>query len=224
MADVSFREIVIFGTGEAALLAHYYFETDSPYRVAAFTVDGDYMTSDRFEGKPVIPFERVTRHFPPSQYGMHVGITYPRLNKLREAKCHAARRRGYSLVSYVSSRCAYLSQYPCGENCFILENCTVQPYARIGNGVILWSGSYVAHHAVVADHVFVGAHAVVSGHCVIGARSFLGVGALLHHRVTLAEDTLVGAGAVITRDTRPGEVYVPARTLRLDRRSDEIDI
>ena len=41
-------DLVIFGTGDIARLAHRYFETDSPHTVAAFTVDRDYRKADSF--------------------------------------------------------------------------------------------------------------------------------------------------------------------------------
>ena len=82
---------------------------------------------------------------------------------------------GYELVSYVSSRCSFLSQYPPGDNCFILEDNTVQPFVRIGSNVTLWSGNHIGHDSVIGDHCFISSHVVVSGHVSIGAR-------LLHRR------------------------------------------
>ncbi len=45
-------KIVIFGTGDIAQLAHYYFTTDSPYEVVAFTVDKAFLTEDSFLWPP----------------------------------------------------------------------------------------------------------------------------------------------------------------------------
>ncbi len=38
------KPLVIFGAGDIAQLAHYYFSTDSDYDVVAFTVDAAYLT------------------------------------------------------------------------------------------------------------------------------------------------------------------------------------
>ena len=43
-------EIIIFGSGEIAQLAKYYFDTDSGYEVVGFCVDKDYRLGDSFEG------------------------------------------------------------------------------------------------------------------------------------------------------------------------------
>lgn len=37
------KPLVIFGSGDIAQLAHYYFNTDSNYEVVAFTVDASYI-------------------------------------------------------------------------------------------------------------------------------------------------------------------------------------
>ena len=63
------RRIVIFGSGQIAELADFYFTNDSGYEVAAFTVDRDFLTQDEFRGRPVVPFERVAEEFPPQEFG-----------------------------------------------------------------------------------------------------------------------------------------------------------
>ena len=51
---------------------------------------------------------------------MFVAMSYAKMNKLRAEKYYQAKQFGYDLVSYVSSRCSFLTNYPVGENCAIL--------------------------------------------------------------------------------------------------------
>ena len=46
--------LVIFGAGDIARLAHFYFRTDSSYEVAAFVVDPEFRTGDTFDGLPLV--------------------------------------------------------------------------------------------------------------------------------------------------------------------------
>lgn len=46
------KKLVIFGLGEIAELACYYFTEDSDYQVVGFTVDEDYKTTDLFMENP----------------------------------------------------------------------------------------------------------------------------------------------------------------------------
>jgi sugar O-acyltransferase (sialic acid O-acetyltransferase NeuD family) len=216
--------LVIFGAGDIARLAHFYFTHDSPHEVAAFVVDRDYRTGDTFLGLPLVDLADVTRQYPPGTCKMFVALSYANMNKLRAARYQQARHLGYSLVSYVSSRCSYLTENPPGDNCFILEDNTIQPFVTIGNNVTLWSGNHIGHDSVIDDHCFISSHVVVSGHVHIHQYCFVGDNATIRDSVTIAHETLVGAGAVIMKDTVAKGVYVPKAAELHGKPSDEIHL
>lgn len=218
------KQLVIFGAGDMARLAAFYFENDSDYQVVAFTADREYCEKGRFQDKPLIPFDVLGKDFSPDDADIFVAVSYARMNSAREEKVREVKEKGYNVASYVSSRCSYLSQFEAGENCFILEDNTIQPYVRIGNNVWLWSGNHIGHDSVIEDNVYVSSHVVISGFCVIGRNSFLGVNATLHEKLIVAPYTLVGASAVITKSTESGDVIVPARSVKLEKTSSEIKI
>jgi len=217
-------KLVIFGAGDIARLAHHYFTHDSPHEVAAFVVDRAFRQGDAFQGLPLVDAEDVTDRFPPSDYDMFVAMSYAKMNAVRAEKYATMKAAGYRLVSYVSSRCSYLSQTPPGDNCFILEDNTVQPFVTIGNNVTLWSGNHIGHDVTIEDHCFITSHVVVSGWVRIGTRSFIGVNATLRNSITIAAETLIGAGAIIMKNTRPKQVYMPERAKLFPKSSDEIDL
>jgi sugar O-acyltransferase (sialic acid O-acetyltransferase NeuD family) len=216
------EKLIIFGTGDIAEIAKYYFEIDSNYEVVAFTVDEQYCNGNTFEGKPLIPFERIEIDFPSSEYVMFIALSYAQMNKLRESKFHEAKTKGYKLATYVSSRCTYLSQYLPGENCFIFENNTIQPFVHIGNNITLWSGNHLGHHSRIEDNNFITSHVVISGRCTVEANCFIGVNSTIGHNVTLKKATLVGAGSIITKNTEVDSVYVPSRSVKLEKKSSDI--
>ena len=217
-------KLVIFGAGDIARLAHHYFTHDSPHEDAAFVVDRAFRQGDEFQGLPLIDAEDATERFPPGDYDMFVAMSYAKMNAVRAEKYASMKAAGYRLVSYVSSRCSYLSQTPPGDNCFILEDNTIQPFVTIGNNVTLWSGNHIGHDATIEDHCFITSHVVVSGHVRIGTRTFIGVNATLRNSITIAPETLIGAGAIIMKDTKAKEVYMPERAKRFVKSSDEIDL
>jgi sugar O-acyltransferase (sialic acid O-acetyltransferase NeuD family) len=217
-------QLIIFGAGDIARLAHYYFTRDSEHEVVAFTVDQKYREADTFLDLPLVSFEEVTSRYPPGEYKMFVALSYARMNKLREEKYRAAKEKGYELVSYVSSRCSFLTDHPVGDNCFILEDNTIQPFVRIGNNVTLWSGNHIGHDAVIHDHCFLASHIVVSGYVEIGNNCFIGVNATLRNSITIAPETLIGAGAVIMKDTVEQGVYLPERAKLFDKKSSELEL
>lgn len=207
-------DLVIFGTGDVAELAHFYFTRDSPHRVAAFTVDSAYMKEPSFCGLPVISLEEVASRFSPSEHAAFVALSYTRLNMLRAEKCSALKALGYSLVSYVSSRATVFADFAAGENCFILEDNTIQPRVRIGRNVTLWSGNHIGHHSTIEDDVFVSSHVVVSGGVTIGAGSFLGVNSTIRDHVRIGKRCVLGAGAIVLDDAPDESVFGTVATER----------
>jgi len=216
------EKIVLFGKGDIAEIANYYFEIDSNYEVVAFTLDKEYITNDEYEGKPLVAFDLVKEKYPPSQYKMFIALSYSSMNKLRERKFNEAIEMGYEMISYISSKCSYLSQYPAGRNCFIFEDNTIQPFVKIGDNVTLWSGNHIGHHSVIENHNFISSHVVISGHCIIKSNCFLGVNATIHNNITIEKENLIAAGAIISKNTIEKGVYLPAKTILFDKKSDEI--
>jgi sugar O-acyltransferase (sialic acid O-acetyltransferase NeuD family) len=217
-------KLIIFGAGDIARLAHYYFTRDSEHEVVAFTVDRKYKQSDTFLDLPLVAFEDLANDFPPAGFKMFVALSYARMNRIREEKYRQAKERGYELVSYVSSRCSFLTDHPIGDNCFILEDNTIQPFVKIGNNVTLWSGNHIGHDAVIEDHCFIASHIVVSGYVRIGNNCFIGVNATLRNSITIAPETLIGAGAVIMKDTVAKGVYLAPRAELSSKTSDQIEL
>ena len=217
-------KLVIFGAGDIARLAHYYFTRDSEHQVAAFTVDQKYLKGESFLELPMVAFEGVAKLYPPQDYKMFVALSYAKMNRLRAEKYYQAKGLGYDLVSYVSSRCSLLTDYPVGDNCFILEDNTIQPFVKIGNNVTLWSGNHIGHDSIIDDHCFLASHIVVSGHVHIHSYCFIGVNATLRNSITIARETLIGAGAVIMKDTVEHGVYLPERAKLFSKSSSEIQL
>lgn len=208
------RRLVIFGAGDIAQVAHFYFVHDSEYEVAAFTVDREYLTSPAFCGLPVVPFEDVEQSFPPAEYDFFVALSYAGLNSLRKSKYLAAKAKGYRCASYLSSRATVWSGFELGENCFLLEDNTIQPFASVGHNVTLWSGNHIGHHAQISDHCFLASHIVVSGGVRIGEQCFIGVNATLRDHISIGERCVVGAGALLLADAPAEGVYAPSATER----------
>ncbi|MCX8134269.1 MAG: acetyltransferase [Roseococcus sp.] len=208
------KDLVIFGAGDIAELAHVYFTQDSPRRVVAFTVDAAYRQAETVMGLPLVPFEELPARFPPDRHDAFVALSYAKVNRLRAEKCAALRALGYRLASYVSSRATVFGDLSVGDNAFILEDNTIQPFVRIGNNVTLWSGNHIGHHSVIEDDVFIASHVVVSGGVRIGQGCFIGVNATLRDHITLGPRCVVGAGALLLADAEAEGVYMGQATER----------
>jgi len=208
-------KVVIFGILDTAELAHYYLQNDSEHEVVAFTVSREYLQDTTFKGLPVVPFEDILELYPPDEFHLFAPMTAQKMNTLRERIYNEGKAKGYQFISYISSK-ATVCGNEIGENCFILEDNTIQPFTTIGNNVILWSGNHIGHHGVIKDHVFFTSHVVMSGHCVIESNCFFGVNATIRDYSTIGKGTLLAMGACLTKqETDEWGVYVgsPAKKI-----------
>jgi sugar O-acyltransferase (sialic acid O-acetyltransferase NeuD family) len=194
------KKLVIFGTEDFADIAFEYFTHDSDYEVVAFTVDRDYRTETEKFGLPIIPFEELETTIPPSECEFYGAVVYSKLNRLRKEICDKARAKGFRLASYVSSRAFVWRNVRLGEHCFLFEDNTVQPFAEIGDNVVLWSGNHIGHHSRIGNHCFLTSHVVVSGWAEIGDYTFIGVNTTLANNTRVGKECWINHGACLSGD------------------------
>ena len=207
-------KLIIFGTGEQAEVANYYFANHTDYSVEAFSVDKDYIKEERYCGKPIVPFGDLASNFSPKEHKIFVAVGYSKLNLVRKTKCNQSKEMGYDLASYISTK-ANIFTDRIGEHAFILEDNTIQPFVIIGNNVTIWSGNHIGHHSIIEDDCFITSHAVIAGSVRIGERSFVGINATVFDHIIIGKETTIGAGAVIKKNTEAGSVYAVKGTERL---------
>jgi sugar O-acyltransferase (sialic acid O-acetyltransferase NeuD family) len=206
------RKLLIFGSAEIAELARFYFDLDSPYQVVAFVVDDEFFSETTFQGLDVVPWSDALKKYPPSDYSMHVALSYRGLNSLRENKFKQCQSAGYELVSYVSSKATIFPDLKLGSNCFILENQNIQPRVTLEDNVMLWSGNHIGHGSTIKEHAYLASHVVISGHVEIGRRCFIGVNATIRDFLLIGDDTFIGMGAIVTRNLAEGSVVLPSKS------------
>ncbi|MCO4783736.1 MAG: acetyltransferase [Candidatus Cloacimonetes bacterium] len=217
------KKAIIFGTNSFAEMVYYYLSNDSEYEVVAFTVSKAHINDDVKFGLPVVPFESVQGIYTPLDHEMYVAIAYVNMNKIRQRFYNEAKGKGYNLLTYISSKASIYTEV-IGDNCFIFEDNTLQPYIKLGNNIVLWSGNHIGHHSTIEDHCFIASHAVISGHCVIKENSFIGVNATIRDSVIIEKENIIGAGAVILKNTKEKEVYAVRNTELFPKSSDQVNI
>jgi sugar O-acyltransferase (sialic acid O-acetyltransferase NeuD family) len=200
-------KVIIFGIQDFAELAHYYLTNDSQHEVVAFSVNEKYMPAEKtFHDLPVVPFEDIESKYIPGDFKFFAPLSPTRMNRTREEVYNAVKGKGYELISYISSKATVFNN-KIGDNCFVFEDNTLQPFTNIGNNVILWSGNHIGHHGTIKDHVMFTSHVVLSGHCIVENYCTFGVNSTIRDGLTIAEGTFVAMGASIIRNTEAWGMY-----------------
>ena len=81
---------------------------------------------------------------------------------------------------------------------------TVEPSAKVGDGVQVFANAYVGSEAVLHAKCMVNTNAVVSHDCEIGSYTHIAPGALLAGHVHVGERTLIGMGVTTTIGVKIG--------------------
>jgi len=212
------KKAIILGTGPFGELVQFYLDNDSSYQVVAFCETEP--KAKEFSGVPLIAFDEVEKYYPPHECDIFVAIGCRKVYSLRKEFCEKARAKGYKLLSYICSKATYWDKAnKIGENVFIFEDNTIQPFVEIGDGTILWSGNHIGHHSKIGKYCFITSHVVISGGCYVEDSSFLGVNATLVDNIKIAYRNLIGAGVLMTKNTKPDEVYIGNKASLLNKPS-----
>lgn len=214
------KKLVIIGAGELAMIAYEYFTYDSSYEVVSFAVERDYLEAEILYEKPIIALEDIQKQYPSDDHEVFVAIPASQLNRLRTRLYLRVKALGYTCATYISSHAFVWRNAKVGENCFIFEDNTVQPFVEIGNNVILWSGNHIGHRTVIEDNCFLSSHVVVSGYCRIGESCFLGVNSTLNDHVSVARDCIVASGALVSKSLmEPEKIYYGSPAKEMPKKS-----
>lgn len=100
-----------------------------------------------------------------------------------------------------------------GAGAVVCAGVAVSSNVQFGEHVHLNPNATIGHDALLGDFVSVNPAAIVSGRVVLEQRVLLGTGSTVLQFLRVSEDSLVGAGAVVTKDVPPGVVVkgIPGR-------------
>ena len=213
-------KIIIFGTGKGAIIATKYFRYDTDHEIVAYTTHKAYVTAETFNDRPVVAFEDINEKYPPSDHQLFAPMGYDEMNKFRERIFNEGKQKGYTFATYVHSSVKTIEPLNIGENCFILENQSINLAVKIGNNVTLWSANQIGDRSIIDDHVWISSHVCISGDVHIKRYSVLAVNCTISNNVVVEEENFIGAAALITKSTQPKEVYIVSPTVKAPFASD----
>lgn len=216
------KDLIIVGTGMFAEVASAYFEELGRRKVVAFACHEAFKEADEIYGRPLVGLEGLAQHANSSEVDVFVAIGYRRMNKVRQQVYEEIKRGGFTCATFIHPQVKLWASSRVGDNVFIFEDNTIQPFVTIGDNSILWSGSFIGHHSVIGSHCFISSHVVIPGSCKVGDNVFVGVNSTIHDGITIGANSLIGAGAIISRSTAAGSVYVPAATKVFPKTSKEV--
>ena len=213
------RNLIIVGTGTFAEFIYKHFEKNANYNVVAFSVEKKFISTNTLHGKPVVPFENIEHLYPTINTDVFVAIGFANMNRVRADYITKAKSKGYKLASYISPNATYFTEEPLEENCFIDDNVVIQPFVKLGKGVIIFAGAVISHHSNIGNFVLIASGAKTGGQCIIEDYSFLGINSVVIENIKIRKGTLVGAGCIIKKNTTEWSAYISSGSILCKRKS-----
>ncbi|MDA1649380.1 MULTISPECIES: acetyltransferase [unclassified Bacillus cereus group] len=95
-----------------------------------------------------------------------------------------------------------------GEGNIICAGVVINPECKMGNHSHINIGSTLGHDVLMLDYVTVMPGSKVSGNVNLKSKSMVGTGATIIQGLTIEENVVLGAGTVVTKNTKPNYLYV----------------
>jgi len=126
--------------------------------------------------------------------------------------------------------CVVLAGARIGSNCNICSHCFIENNVTIGNNVTIKNGTQLWDGITIEDNVFIGPNVTFTNDktprsqvypeefltTIIKKGSSIGANATILPGLTIGEDSIIGAGAVVTKNVERNSIVVgnPARAIK----------
>lgn len=202
------KKVILVGNAITAEILYSYLRHDHRYEVMGLTVDDEFLDQGGVEGLAAAGLSRVREVFPPETCRVVMAVGYNDLNRGRESLFLRMKDMGYDVETYVHPDARVYTDCPLGEGCVVLPGAVIEPHVRVGANTMIWCNTTLAHHSSVAENCWIATGTVVSGQATVLRNSFLGVNSTVVNKVTVGEYNIVGAAAMISRDTKTYAVHL----------------
>lgn len=212
-------QIAVYGAGgfgrEVAWLASACTIGADPCQPVCFIDDDPSRYGLTMNALPVMGMEEARRRFPDALAVVAVGSP-----QVRERLAKKAAAAGFEFASLIHPHVERSEWVEIGAGTVICAGNILTVNIVIGQQVQINLDCTVGHDVIMGDYSTLAPGVHVSGFVHLGKRVYLGTGAVVingtpDEPLVIGDDTVVGAGACVTRSVHAGQVIVgvPARPL-----------
>lgn len=213
------KEVFVLGTSEYSFMISKMIEEEEQYKILGHTCSSSDVSTNYYKsknhGRELFAFENL-RNIETKEIYIINAVGYSKMNQLRMKMSQECLDRGYIEVNYISRNAIVLSEIKSKGN-IVLPGAFVGMNVELGDNNVVYSGVTLTHDIRINNNVFIAAGSTVGGFVDIGDNCFIGMNSTIKNRVNIAEYTLVGAGAYISQSTNKYSVFVPEKSVKLNK-------
>lgn len=137
-------------------------------------------------------------------------------NYVRKEASERLIAQGFTLVSLIDPLAVVSPEAIVGSGCLIMPNTYIGHETRVKDLAICQVGCVISHFVKIGIATNLGYQSIISAYASIGDFTKVGIGARILNKRTIGSESLIGAGAVVTRDipSRTVAFGVPAKIIR----------
>jgi sugar O-acyltransferase (sialic acid O-acetyltransferase NeuD family) len=210
------KNIVLIGGGNQAHYTIDIIEKENKYKIAGIIDSVHEVGSERFGykilGRQENLKELITEH---NIYGgvISIGDNWSRYYVHQQIVKNIP---DFVFVNAIHPSVSIGNTTEIGVGVVAMAGCIFNPKAKIGNFTFFATGAQVEHDNTVHDYASISAGSITGGFVTIGKFSAITLGVTVFDRVEIGENTVVGAGSLVTKSL-PDNILAygnPARVIR----------
>ncbi|SFF60315.1 sugar O-acyltransferase, sialic acid O-acetyltransferase NeuD family [Salegentibacter agarivorans] len=198
------KKLVIYGVGKFADFIIYSFIHDSPYQVVAQCVEEAYISeiSETDHEFPLVNFDNLEKEFNPDEYYLFITVGN---DKLRERIYKKARKKGYTLATYIATNAIYPKNLKTGNNVYIGEKTGIQPFVEIENNSFIIAAN-IGHHSKIGKNSLLSV-CLLGAEVQVGKNTFIGLNATIKPKIKIGSFNIIGMNSKITSNTPDHAIF-----------------
>ncbi|MDB4491413.1 hypothetical protein N9260_00140 [bacterium] len=196
------KAVLVYGSRMLAEMLYYDSQGHPDFKIAGFALDQNYLEDKTtWLGLPLVAFERVEQRYPSEEYDMLVVTASYDEMRNRDHLNDKAKAKGYQLTNYISANSRVAPTVKLGDNNIIFEQVHLGLNGVMGSNNTIRQQVYLGHDFVLGDKNVITPGCTIGGSCKIANSCYIGLHATVLNNIQIAEETLVGAGSVVIKDT-----------------------
>lgn len=216
------EKIVVIGGGGHAKVIIDIIERERKYQIAGVVDDGKEKGTEIFGYKVIGQSDKLADLM---QEGINSGIIAIGDNWTRSKVANKVLENTpeFQFVNAIHPMASIGRGTTLGQGNVVMANVAINSDTKIGNHCILNTKCSVDHDCNLEDYVSIAPGATLGGNCQVGKFSAISLGANVIHGRNIGEQTIVGAGAVVTKDLPSYKVAcgIPARSIKSRKEGDK---
>jgi len=207
------KQILISGTGGISKEVLCLINDLGRYDEVLGFIEPDFIldresTPKEILGKPVLPYSAV-------DINKHIVSLAMGDSKIRE-KSISQLPKGLEFITLIHPSAVISPWVEIGEGAVICAGTIITCDIKIGKHAQLNLNTTIGHDCVIGDFFTTAPNVNISGNCTFGNHVYFGTSSSIKQGISIKENTVIGMGAIVTKDIEEPGVYVgiPAKKLK----------